>query len=527
MPAFLPWLCALLGGLGGVLLYGWFRRRVLLREREPSPADAEELEALRRTVAQTRRDTERALQEEWRAERASLERELDEETDRLDAQDARIAARARRIERLEATLELRGRRYDERKETSKALRAEVERLEAQRIEELEKRAELARADAHLERVEAFFQGLKSEHETERRDRLQRVEEEATLRARELLTVVTHRYDGESHLERISNSFTLSEAQAELLGDPSSVVAEAFREATDCELVLGGDMRSVTVRCDDPLAREATRRLLRQLLTQEPITPVLIREAGKQVRETLHREVANAGARAVKRLGLGEVHPEIVDLIGRLKFRLSFSQNQWKHSIEVSHLTGLLAAELAQAVLPAKRAGLMHDMGKALTHAREGAHAIIGAEIAERCGESEAVRHAIGAHHYDETPTTALAFLVISADAMSGARPGARRDSTTHYNDRIRDIERIAGKEPGVLRVDVMQGGREVRVIVAGSESGALPDHEREYDGVPALPDDEVYPLAQRIARAIEEEITFAGQIRVTVIRESRAVSLAS
>lgn len=521
------WFSGGLGLVAGALFYAWFRRRALARERSRLPSVSIRIETRRHALNQERDRLVRALDDEWRIADASLRAELEEEEARLAAREELDRARSSRLDALASSLDARGERYDQGKRDAKRARARLEDLATRRIERLEERAEQRALPVRLDRVEAEVAAICRANESERRERLQRLEEDAVQRARDLLTAVIHRYDGESHLERIGNSIAVEPDVASAFGDPGSESARAFREQTGCELVVGAEGRSLTVRGDDPLGREAARRLLRRLLNRGTKAPRQIENEGRKVRQELEREVANAGARAVRRLGLIDVHPEIVDLIGRLKFRLSFSQNQWKHSIEVSHLTGLLAAELALEVVPARRAGLMHDMGKALTHERDGAHAIVGAEIAARCGESEAVRHAIGAHHYDEPPGTALAFLVIAADAMSGARPGARRESTTHYQDRIRDIERIAGREPGVLRIDVMQGGREVRVVVAGCEAGALPAHELVYGGLAPLPDAEVYPLAQRIARAIEAEIPFTGQIRVTVIRESRAVSIAS
>ncbi|MEO1173385.1 MAG: HDIG domain-containing metalloprotein, partial [Myxococcota bacterium] len=375
------------------------------------------------------------------------------------------------------------------------------------------RAVDCQAEWRRETVEAVKRGLDAAASTES----ERLGAEAKGRARTLLGRVINRYDGVSHLERISNSFTLNERLPD-------AVAEAFPELTGCTVETQSNPCSVVLRSDDPLSRELGRRVLRQLNNHRTEDGDAFRTLVRETRSSLEGEVRNAGAKAVRALGLTDVGAEIQDLLGRLKFRLSFSQNQWKHSIEVAHLAGILARELDLDQTPARRAGLMHDMGKALTHEREEAHAIVGAEIAARNGESEEVRHAIGAHHYDEAPSSALAFLIIAADAMSGARPGARRDTTSQYAQRVRDIEKIARREPGVARVDVMKGGREVWVTVAGDES-SLDEQARSVRASVPLPDEEVQPTARRIACAISDELVFAGQIRVTVIRESRAVSV--
>jgi ribonuclease Y len=279
-----------------------------------------------------------------------------------------------------------------------------------------------------------------------------------------------------------------------------------------------------VRGDDPLARELARRVLRQLAALKDCDPDKIRAAARTLKMEVDREVQAAGRRAARVLEVGRLHPDILHLVGRLKYRLSYSQNQWRHSIEVGYLAGMMAEELGLDVAQARRGGLLHDIGKAMTHDHEGSHAVLGAEVARRCGEEEIVANAIGAHHNDEPPKSAIAHIVTAADAMSGARPGARRESVTQYLNRIQDLQRIASRSPAVRRVDIMQAGREVRVVVAGEERGAIDASER-HDG-PIVADADIQPLAQEIARSIQSELTFAGQIKVTVIRESRSVAIA-
>jgi ribonucrease Y len=350
-------------------------------------------------------------------------------------------------------------------------------------------------------------------------------EAAPVESRSIMQVAIERYDGASHLERMHNTVPIEQREMfNQLADAVGNCHTVFVEEIGCELVCDEETRSVTVRGEDPIARELARRVLRQLAGQRGGDPERIRHAARLARSEIEREVQNAGRRACRALELGRVHPDIVNLIGRLKYRLSYSQNQLRHSIEVGHLAGIMAEELGLDPAAARRGGLLHDIGKAMTHDHDGSHAVLGAEVARRCREDEVIANAIGSHHNDEPPRTAIAQIVTAADAISGARPGARRESVTQYLTRISEIQRIASRSPAVRRVDIMQAGREVRVVVAGDERGAIAEEERHRG--PMLADADIQPLAREIAAGIEKELTFAGQIKVTVIRESRAVSVA-
>jgi ribonuclease Y len=236
-----------------------------------------------------------------------------------------------------------------------------------------------------------------------------------------------------------------------------------------------------------------------------------REWSQKLREQLDQEVRTLGKKAFQVLGVGRAHPEIVSLVGALNWRTSYTQNQWLHAVESSFLAGMMAAELGLDVKLARRATLMHDIGKALTHKIEGSHAVIGADIARRLGEPELVANAIGAHHADEPCNSAYAYLVAAADAMSGARPGARREATEGFSTKVEDLERIGASYRGVDQAHAVHGGRELRVYV----------REREVDDLG------VVELSSDIAAWIADEMTFPGQIKVTVIRSFEAVAIAS
>lgn len=351
------------------------------------------------------------------------------------------------------------------------------------------------------------------------------EQNATMNARQLMGRVMERISVSGHLERIQNIIPFPNPKTKLIfADPESEARKILHEHIDFTLEEGKLENSLLVRGDDPLGREIGRRVLRQLSNKSISSSSKVRSICKRTNEEIDRELKNAARKAFKELGLKEAHPDIMALVGRLKFRLSYSQNQLKHAVEVAYLSGMLAQEMGLDVNLARRAGLLHDIGKAMTHEREGSHAVLGAEVARRCQENEWVSNAIGSHHNDEPMETPYAHIVTAADAISGARPGARRETITLYLDRVRQIQDIASRHPEVERVDVMHAGREVRIMVPGREEN--PESDNKQSQMRYVPDEELHPLAEEVARDLEDEMVFPGQIRVTVIRNSCAVAVA-
>jgi ribonuclease Y len=351
------------------------------------------------------------------------------------------------------------------------------------------------------------------------------EQNATMNARQLMGRVMERISVSGHLERIQNIIPFPNPKTKLIfADPESEARKILHEHIDFKLEEGKLENSLLVRGDDPLGREIGRRVLRQLSNKSISSSNKVRSICQRTNEEIDRELKNAARNAFKELGLKDAHPEIMGLVGRLKFRLSYSQNQLKHAVEVAYLSGMLAQEMGLDVNLARRAGLLHDIGKAMTHEREGSHAVLGAEVARRCRENEWVCNAIGSHHNDEPMETPYAHIVTAADAISGARPGARRETITLYLDRVRQIQDIASRHPEVERVDVMHAGREVRIMVPGREEN--PESDNKKSKMRYVPDEELHPLAEEVARDLEDEMVFPGQIRVTVIRNSCAVAVA-
>ena len=285
---------------------------------------------------------------------------------------------------------------------------------------------------------------------------------------------------------------------------------ALENLTGVDIIIDDTPGAVVLSGFDGVRREIARLTLEKLLQDGRIHPARIEEMYFQAKSELEAHMIAVGEEGAFEAGVQGLHPELIKVLGRLRFRTSYGQNVLAHSIEVSQLAGMMAAELGAGTKTARRAALLHDIGKAVTHEIEGPHALVGADLARKYGESEAVAHAMAAHHNEVDPQTIEAVIVQAADALSGARPGARGESLEHYVKRLRDLEEIATRHPGVDKVYAMQAGREIRVIVAPEE----------------IDDDAATMLSFEIAREIEKQLEYPGQIKVTVIRESRAVDYA-
>src|SRR6266568_2179916 len=285
---------------------------------------------------------------------------------------------------------------------------------------------------------------------------------------------------------------------------------SLEHLTGVDFIIDDTPNAVVLSSFDGIRREIAKLTLSKLIEDGRIHPARIEDTYYASKAELEEHVRHAGEQAVFEANCGEFHEEIVKILGRLRFRTSYGQNVLKHTLEVVHLAGIMATELEVSVQTAKRAAMLHDIGKAMTHEVEGSHALISAQLARRYGESQGVVHAIEAHHYEKQPQTVEAVLLIAADAISASRPGARGESLEHYIKRLASLEELAAGKPGVEKVYALQAGREIRVIVKPGE----------------VDDDAAVLLSHEIAREIEDQLEYPGQVKVTVIRESRAVDVA-
>ena len=442
----------------------------------------------------------RALKDEMHELKADLERReqrLVEREERLDTEHRRVEARDRELAEHEAALERR--------------RAELADLEADRQRELERVAGLTAADARTELVKTIETQAKREAALIVRDIEHEAREEGETRARKIVTLAIQRVASEQTSESVVSVLHLpsDDMKGRIIGREGRNI-RAFESTTGVNLIIDDTPEAVLLSCFDPVRREVGRLTLEKLVLDGRIHPHRIEEVYERSKTEVEQLCVRAGEDAIVDVGLTDMHPELITLLGQLRYRTSYGQNVLKHLVESAHIAGMMASELRLDPVLMKRCTVLHDIGKALTHEVEGSHAIIGAEIARKYGEHEDVVHAIEAHHNEVEVRTVEAVLTQAADGISGGRPGARRESLEHYVKRLERIEEIASEQPGVEKVFAMQAGREIRVMVK-------PD---EVDDIAAQ------VIARDVAKQIEEELTYPGQIRITVVRESRATEYA-
>jgi ribonuclease Y len=327
-------------------------------------------------------------------------------------------------------------------------------------------------------------------------------------------VAISRYRNHFLTERSISRLPLVEGMNELLISDDARLHRGLEEVSNVQLLIGDDGDAVRLDGLDGVGREVARRAINRLNKKPAVRAEAVKDPvawATAIRTHLDREIHSLGTKAFSMLEIPRAHDEIVDLVGALNYRTSYTQNQWRHAVEAAFLAGMIAEEIGLDVKLARRAALIHDIGKALTHKIEGSHAVIGAEIARRRGEDEVVANAMGAHHLDEPMNSAYAYLIAAADAMSGGRPGARREFADGYTSRLHDLERIGCSFGGVDRAHAVHGGRELRVYVRENE----------------VSDERAAEIATEVAARLSEELTFPGQIKVTAIRAYEAVSTAS
>ncbi len=393
------------------------------------------------------------------------------------------------------------------KEKEIKLQEEIKQLQTK----LESISRYSADEAKRELIDA----VKHEAELEAAKKAQMIENDAKLeaeqKAKKIISLAIARYSGEYSAEKTVSVLALptEEMKGRIIGKEGRNI-RALEAACGVDLIVDETPEAVVISSFDPVRREIARRTIEQLLEDGRVHPARIEEVVNKTKDVLFKSIKEDGEKACFELGVVGVDPEILKLLGSLKYRTSYTQNNYTHSIEVGFLAGMMAGELGADVKAARRAGLLHDIGKALDHSIEGSHAVIGAEFAKKHGESERIVHAIRAHHEDEQPKTVIAHLVQAADALSSARPGARKQTNETYVKRLEDLESIGNSFDGVIRTFALQAGREIRVLVEGAK----------------VTDEQSLLLSRDIARKIEREMNYPGQIKVTVVREVRAVDYA-
>ena len=452
---------------------------------------------------ESRREVEseiKAVKEEIRLLRADLERR----EVRLAEREQRMHEEARKADQRADALDTTRRDLDQQ-------RAELQQLDAQRREVLERVAGLTADQARAELVSGIENQAKREAALIVRDIEGEARKEGDKRARKIVTLAIQRVASEQTSESVVSVLHLpgDEMKGRIIGREGRNI-RAFESVTGVNLIIDDTPEAVLLSCFDPVRREVGRLTLERLVLDGRIHPQRIEEAYDRSKAEIEQLCVRAGEDALVDVGITDMDPELTNLLGRLRYRTSYGQNVLKHLIESAHIAGMMASELGLDPVLMKRCTVLHDIGKALTHEVQGSHALIGAEIARRYGESPDVVHAIEAHHNEVEVRTVEAVLTQAADAISGGRPGARRESLEAYVKRLERLEQIALAQGGVEKVFAMQAGREVRIMVKPTD----------------VDDIQAQVIARDVAKQVEEELTYPGQIRVTVVRESRATEFA-
>ncbi|HYT26593.1 MAG TPA: ribonuclease Y [Actinomycetota bacterium] len=444
------------------------------------------------------------LRQEVEVEARGRMAEVQRREDRLLAREEALEAKSSLLDRREASIH-------DREEALEAARRDLESSADEHRRRLEQVAAMTAPEAKAMLVKQIEEEAKRDAMGLVRDLEQQAREEADRRARKIVTLAIQRVASEQTSESTVAVLPLpsDDMKGRIIGREGRNI-RAYEAVTGVNLIIDDTPEAVLLSCFDPVRREVGRLTLEKLVSDGRIHPARIEETYERAKGEVESEVRRAGEDACLEVGLTDLHPELVRVLGRLKYRTSYGQNVLRHLVETAHLAGIMASELGLDVKLAKRCGFLHDIGKALTHEIEGSHAIIGAELARRLKEAPEVVHAIEAHHGEVEPRTVEAVLTQSADAISGGRPGARRETLESYVKRLERLEEIANSYPGVEKVFAMQAGREVRIMVK----------PEQVDDVAAQ------VLARDMAKRVEQELQYPGQIKITVVREIRSIEYA-
>ncbi|MFQ5878712.1 MAG: ribonuclease Y [Dehalococcoidia bacterium] len=497
-------------GLGRLIasLVGGRNGQAASRALETARAEAERVVI---EADQKRKEMVLEAKEEALRQRSQAEADLRDRRSELQRQERRLLQKEENLDHKVEALERRERSLSSKERELEQLRAELEEVARQRRQEMERVAALTAQEAR----ELLMAELEAELQEDANRRLRQIEAElkaeADRRARDILATATQRLTTDVVSETTVSVVPLpsDDMKGRIIGREGRNI-RTLEGLTGVDVIIDDTPDAVTLSCFDPVRREVARVALTKLVTDGRIHPARIEEMVEKARKDVEATIREAGEQAAIDAECPGLHPEILRLLGRLKYRTSYGQNQLQHAVETSRLATLIAYEAAADVEVARRGGLLHDLGKSVDFEMEGTHALIGAELARRYGVSPAVVHCIAAHHEEEEPRTADAIITIVADAISGSRPGARRESLQQYIKRLETLEAVATGFSGVEKAFAIQAGREIRIIVKPEEVDDLGANR----------------LAREISKQIEESLEYPGQIKVTVLRETRAVEYA-
>lgn len=512
-------IAGLLLGVVFALLMVWVRRKQQRTEVELAQnAAARIIEEAKKDAGAIKKEAEIQVKDSLIKEKMDFEKEVRETRRELQTFEKRLVSKEEALDKRVDSVEKRdgdlGRREAAIKSREKSIEdksAECDRRVDEARKQLEQVAGMTREEAKRNLIDQMVEEAK--HESAKRIRVveEGAKEDAVRKSQKIIALAIERLAGDFVAERSVTVVPLpnDELKGKIIGREGRNI-RALEAATGIDLIVDDTPETVVISGHNPIRREIARLSLEKLISDGRIHPGRIEEIVRKSEQELEEAIREAGQKAIFDVGIHGVHPEIIKLLGRLKYRYSYAQNVLLHSIEAAFICGMMASELGLNEKQARRAALLHDIGKAVDHEVEGSHAIIGAELARKYGESPKIVNAIAAHHEDVKAETILAPLVDAADALSGARPGARREMMESYVRRLEELERITNSFRGVEKSYAVQAGREIRIMV-------------QHD---IVSDDEASRMAREIARKIETEMTYPGQIKVTVIREVRSVDYA-
>ena len=497
-----------------VFFIAGFQYRKNEAEKEIGSAEQEATRIVNEAIHDAESKKREALveaKEEIHKERSVYEQEVKERRAELSKQERRLQNKEENLDRKTDAMEKKEEKLQNKLAAAEKTREEAEALRQKQQEELERISGLTAEDAKAYLIHQVESEVTHEEAMKIKEIKARAKDEAEAYARELVSLAIQRCAADQVSEVAVSVVPLpsDEMKGRIIGREGRNI-RTLESMTGAELIIDDTPEAITVSCFDPVRREITRIALERLIADGRIHPARIEEMVEKAKREVESVIKAEGERAIFETNVHGLHPELVKLLGRMHYRTSYGQNVLQHSIEVSHIAGLLAAEIGADVATAKRAGLLHDIGKSVDHEIEGSHVQIGVDLARRYKENEYVVHAIAAHHNDVEPQTIVACLVQAADAISAARPGARRENVENYIKRLEKLEAISSSFKGVSKAYAIQAGREIRVMIKPE----------------VISEDQMIILARDIARKIENELEYPGQIKVHLVREVTAVEYA-